>query len=110
MTASTLYLDHNATTPLAPAALAEMVDALQHAWANPSSTHAPGQAARRVLADARARVAAFLGCQGSELVFTSGATEANHMAVLGALAAARAGASRHHVGPGRERGVAAELL
>lgn len=97
MTASTLYLDHNATTPLAPAALAEMVDALQHAWANPSSTHAPGQAARRVLADARARVAAFLGCQGSELVFTSGATEANHMAVLGALAAARAGGRRRLV-------------
>jgi cysteine desulfurase len=88
-TPAPLYLDHNATTPVAPEVVSEMVDALQRAWANPSSTHEPGQAARRVLADARARVARFLGCQGSELVFTSGATEANHTAVLGALAAAR---------------------
>jgi cysteine desulfurase len=60
------------------------------AWANPSSTHAPGQAARRLLVDARLRVANFLGCQAAELVFTSGATEANHMAVTGALALGRA--------------------
>jgi cysteine desulfurase len=85
-----VYLDHNATTPVAPEVIAAMVDALQRAWANPSSTHEPGQVARRLLADARARVAAFVGCQVSELVFTSGATEANHTAVLGALAATRA--------------------
>lgn len=83
-----VYLDHNATTPVAPEVVDEMVDALRHVWGNPSSTHGPGQAARRTLADARVRVARFLGCQGAELVFTSGATEANHMAVLGALAAA----------------------
>jgi cysteine desulfurase len=85
--AEPIYLDHNATTQPAPEAVAEMLDALQAGWANPSSTHAPGQAARRLLADARARVAAFLGCQHAELVFTSGATEANHMALLGALKA-----------------------
>jgi cysteine desulfurase len=89
-----VYMDHNATTPVAPVVVTEMLDALQRAWANPSSTHAPGQAARRLLVDARARVASFLGCQGAELVFTSGATEANHMAVLGALAAARSGPRR----------------
>ena len=80
-----VYLDHNATTQPCAEAVEEMLDSLQTVWANPSSTHAPGQAARRALADARTRVAAFLGCQGAELVFTSGATEANHMAVLGAL-------------------------
>jgi cysteine desulfurase len=85
--AAPVYLDHNATTPVRPEVVGEMMDVLQHVWGNPSSTHAPGQAARRTLADARARVAGFLGCQGSELVFTSGATEANHMAVLGVLAA-----------------------
>jgi cysteine desulfurase len=85
-----IYLDHNATTAPTPEVITEMVDALQRAWANPSSTHEPGQAARRLLADARTRVARFLGCQGAELVFTSGATEANHMAVLGALALGRA--------------------
>jgi cysteine desulfurase len=95
--ADPVYLDHNATTPVAPEVVVEMVDALQRTWANPSSTHGPGQAARRVLADARARVATFLGCQGRELVFTSGASEANHMAVLGALSLARAR------GPGRRR-------
>ncbi len=82
-----VYLDWNATAPVCDEALAEMLDTLRHAWANPSSTHAPGQAARRVLADARARVATALGAQTAELVFTSGATEANHQAVLGALAA-----------------------
>jgi cysteine desulfurase len=80
-----IYLDHNATTQPCAEAIEEMGDSLRTVWANPSSTHAPGQAARRALVDARSRVASFLGCQGAELVFTSGATEANHMAVLGAL-------------------------
>lgn len=84
-----VYLDHNATTPLAPAVVEQMLDVLQRVWANPSSTHAPGQDARRVLADARARVARFLGCGGPELIFTSGATESNHAALRGALAARR---------------------
>ena len=85
-----IYLDHNATTQPAPQAVQEMLDALTRVWANPSSVHAPGQAARRLLVDARARVSAFIGCQPAELVFTSGATEANHIAVLGALARGQA--------------------
>ncbi len=85
-----VYLDHNATTPVAAEVISQMVDAMSQAWANPSSVHGPGQGARRSLADARARVARFIGCLGTELVFTSGATEANHMAVLGALTARRA--------------------
>ena len=93
----TVYLDHNATSPPAPAVLREMYDAMERTWANPSSTHEPGQAARRVLADARARVAAFLGCAGNELVFTSCATEANHSAVLGALKARAAEGRRRWV-------------
>lgn len=92
-----VYLDHNATTRPAPEVVQEMLDSLQRVWANPSSTHEPGQAARRALADARTRVAGLLGCQGAELVFTSGATEANHMAVLGALEPGRAGKRRRLV-------------
>ena len=84
---ATVYLDHNATTRPVPEAVAAMVQALQQDWANPSSTHGPGQDARRLLAHARGRVAAFVGCTVAELVFTSGATEANHMAVLGAVKA-----------------------
>jgi len=90
MSDSIVYLDHNATTQPVAEAIEEMLDGLRTVWANPSSTHEPGQAARRALADARTRIAAFLGCQGAELVFTSGATEANHMAVLGALAQGQA--------------------
>ena len=93
---ATVYLDHNATTRPPAEVVRAMVEAMQSTWANPSSTHGPGQLARRALAEARQRVAAFVGCQVSEVVFTSGATEANHMAVLGALAAARA-ARRHRV-------------
>lgn len=84
-----VYLDHNATTQPSREVVEEMLECLSRAWANPSSTHEPGQSARRVLSDARARVATFLGCQGAELVFTSGATEANHAALLGALALGR---------------------
>ncbi|WP_141291071.1 aminotransferase class V-fold PLP-dependent enzyme, partial [Ideonella azotifigens] len=85
-----LYLDHNATTQPCAEAVEEMLDGLQRLWANPSSTHASGQAARRALADARARTASLIGCQGAELVYTSGATEANHMAVVGGLELGRA--------------------
>lgn len=89
MSVRSIYLDHNATTRPCTQAVAAMLDALQLAWANPSSTHAPGQTARRLLADSRAAVAALLGCQPAEIVFTSGATEANHTALRGALAARR---------------------
>lgn len=85
-----VYLDHNATTVPALQAVQALLHALQQAWANPSSTHGPGQEAKRVLAAARAQVAAFVGCSPAELVFGSGATEANHHAVLGTLAARRA--------------------
>jgi cysteine desulfurase len=68
-----LYLDHAATTPVLPAALAAMTDGVAR-WANPSSPHADGRAARAVLEDARERVKAALEWDG-EVVFTSGATE-----------------------------------
>lgn len=89
----TIYLDHNATTPPLPAVLQAMAQVQAEHWANPSSMHAPGQAARQALAQARARIASFLGCKPAELVLGSGATEANHHAVLGALQA-RAGEGR----------------
>jgi cysteine desulfurase len=85
-----VYLDCNASTQPCEQALEEMLDGLRRVWANPSSAHAPGQAARRALADARSRIARFLGAEPAGLVFTSGATEANHMALLGALELGRA--------------------
>lgn len=83
-----IYLDHNATTPPAPAVIAAMLPVLSSLWANSSSQHGPGQDAKRALAAARATVARVLGCKPVEVIFTSGATEANHMAVRGLLAMA----------------------
>jgi cysteine desulfurase len=74
MTGTQLYLDHAATTPLLPAAREAMVEAFAH-WANPSSPHAQGRAARAALESARDRVRAALDWNG-ELIFTSGASEA----------------------------------
>jgi cysteine desulfurase len=82
-----IYLDHNATTPPAPAVVAAMLPVLSSLWANTSSQHGPGQEAKRVLSAARATVARVLGCKPVEVIFTCGATEANHMAVRGLLAA-----------------------
>lgn len=83
-----IYLDHNATTPPAPEVIAAMLPVLSGLWANASSQHGPGQDAKRALGAARATVARVLGCKPSEVIFTSGATEANHLAVRGLLAAA----------------------
>lgn len=83
-----IYLDHNATTPPAPQVIAAMLPVLSSLWANSSSQHGPGQEAKRALAAARASVARVLGCKPVEVIFTSGATEANHLAVRGLLAMA----------------------
>ncbi|RQM44584.1 cysteine desulfurase [Paraburkholderia bannensis] len=82
-----IYLDHNATTPTAPGVVQAMLSVMTDVWANASSQHALGQQARRALAAARATVARVLSCKPSEVIFTSGATEANHLAVLGLHAA-----------------------
>ena len=89
-----IYLDHNATTPPAPGVVAAMVATMNSCWANSSSQHPDGQQAKRALGAARATVARALGCKPSEVVFTSGATEANHLAVRGLLAAAPPGRTR----------------
>ncbi len=86
--AAVLYLDHAATTPLRPEVEAAMAEAGHVGFANPSSQHAAGRRARQLLEEARERILAAVGCHttGShshQLVFTSGATEANRMAVMG---------------------------
>lgn len=84
-----IYLDHAASTPLRPEARAAMEPWLADAG-NPSSLHAAGRRARRAVEDARERVAGRLRAGPKEIVFTSGATEANALAILGA---ARGGTS-----------------
>ena len=84
LAAARLYLDHAATTPMLPAAQAAMVEAMA-AWANPSSPHADGRAARAALEAARARIGAALGWDG-HVIFTSGASEAIAIALMRAKA------------------------
>ncbi len=82
MTASRIYLDHNATTPVSAAARAAVTEALD-LLGNPSSVHRPGAAARQVVERAREQVAAMVGAQPAEIVFTSGGTEANNCVLQG---------------------------
>ncbi len=77
-----VYLDANATMPLRPEARAAMVEAMDVAG-NPSSVHAEGRAAKAIVERARGRVAAALGAEGADIVFTSGATEAAALALAG---------------------------
>ena len=85
MTAAAIYLDHNATTAPLPEVIEAMVACMRQHWANASSSHAMGQQSRQLMMQARAQVARLLGCKPAELVFTSGATEANQMALRGAI-------------------------
>src|SRR5450759_3110918 len=80
----TVYFDYNATTPLDPAVREAMLPFLGEVWGNPSSVHHVGRKARALLDDARDRAAKFLGAKPSEVVFTSGGTESNNLAIFGA--------------------------
>lgn len=77
------YFDHNATTPVAPEVLDSMIPALADVYGNASSIHHHGQIAKQRLEMARRQVAAFLGCDPREIVFVSGGTEADNLAILG---------------------------
>jgi len=85
------YLDCNATCPPVPAALEALTRAAVEASGNPSSLHWAGRAARRVIDDARDRLAAFAGCEAGSVVFTSGGTESNNIAIHSVVTAAQPG-------------------
>jgi cysteine desulfurase len=89
----TVYFDYNATTPLAPEVRDAMLPYLGEIYGNPSSLHHVGRQARALLDDARDRVARVWACKPSEVVFTSGGTESNNLAIFGA--------ARHFKGKGR---------
>ncbi|MGI9158048.1 MAG: cysteine desulfurase family protein [Marmoricola sp.] len=84
-----VYLDHAATTPMLPEAVAAMTDQLTRVG-NASSLHASGRDARRVVEESRERIAAAIGCRPGEVVFTSGGTESDNLAVKGLFWARRA--------------------
>jgi cysteine desulfurase len=90
-----VYLDYNATTPVDPAVLEAMLPYLRENFGNAGSVHTPGQRARAGVDAARESVAALIGAKPSEIVFTSGGTEADNLAILGTVAASPG--SRKHV-------------
>ncbi|MDX1739325.1 MAG: aminotransferase class V-fold PLP-dependent enzyme, partial [Alphaproteobacteria bacterium] len=79
-----IYLDNNAATPLRPEARAAVIEAMDF-QGNPSSVHAEGRAARRVVENARRQVARLANVQADQVIFTSGATEANNMVFKGLM-------------------------
>lgn len=86
-----IYLDHNASTPQLPAVTRAQLPFLEGSRGNPSSVHHAGRHARQALEEAREQLATLLGAQPAEVVFTSGATEANNLALHGVTAARQGG-------------------
>lgn len=84
-----IYLDYNATTPILPEVVDAMLPYLREHFGNPSSAHVYGARARAAVEKAREQVAALLGCDADEVVFTSGGTEANNLAIRGGAEARR---------------------
>ena len=92
-----LYLDHAATTPVRPDVLAAMLPFLNATWGNPSSAHRFGRAARAGLEQAKRETGEALGVEANQVIFTSGGTEADNLALIGAALAARAAGRPMHV-------------
>jgi len=91
-----IYLDYNATTPVAQEVIEAVIPALRDLWGNPSSGHVFGRRALEAVERARSQVAALLGCETDELVFTSGGTESDNAAIVG-VAESLADRGRHIV-------------
>jgi cysteine desulfurase len=104
---SRIYLDHNATTPLAPEVLEAMMPYLSEHYGNASSPYSSGREARQAVDRAREQMAEFLGADPAEVVWTSGGTEANTMAVRSALAVST---KRHIVTTGVEHHAISEVV
>ena len=90
-----IYLDFNATTPLDAGVRAAMDPALDLLWGNPSSVHHFGQRAKAVVDEARAAVAGLIGADAAEVVFTSGGTEGDNLAIRGVAEALEPSGRKH---------------
>ena len=97
-----IYLDHNATTPVDRASAEAMMRVLEHLFGNASSVHYYGQQAKSAMDDARSAVAALIGAEPAEIIFTSGGTEADNFAIRGAAEALEVTGRRHLITSGIE--------
>lgn len=84
-----IYFDHNATTPLHPEIAKYMASLVEEYWGNPSTVYSIGRDARRLMDEARERIARIIGCLKEEVIFTSGGTESNNLAIIGVARANR---------------------
>ena len=80
-----IYLDYNATTPIAPSVLEAMQPFLTGHYGNPSSSHALGRGAKEAIEDSRSKIGNMIGCDTGEIVFTSGGSESNNLAIKGVM-------------------------
>src|SRR5437588_6000588 len=94
LSVTTIYLDYNATTPIAPEVADAMRPLLAEGFGNPSSEHSFGRAARAAVLEARAGVAQLLGCAPGEVVFTGGGSESDNYALKGVAEATGAAGCR----------------
>lgn len=85
MTMETIYLDHAATSPMHPEVIQALASAFEQTYGNPSSIHTAGRQARKVLDDARTILAKAIGAKDTEIIFTSGGTEADNTAIFGVV-------------------------
>ena len=90
-----IYLDYNATTPVAPSVVEAMTPFYTEHYGNPSSSHIFGRACREAMEDARSKLSALLGADRDEVIFSSGGTESNNLAILGVMLPADAGDGGH---------------
>src|SRR5690349_11777846 len=90
-----IYLDHNATTPLDPAVVDRMTQAMREVWGNASSVHHFGQQAKAALDEARGSVATLIGAESSDIIFTAGGTESDNLAIRGAAEALEPTGRKH---------------
>lgn len=103
-----LYLDYNSTTPIAPSVQEAMLPFLAEHFGDPSQSHSSGRACREALEDARGQVAHLLGADADEIVFTSGGTESNNLALLGTLLRQRPAVGGHLIISATEHASVAE--
>ena len=90
-----IYLDHNATTPLDPAAVEAMTSSMNEDFGNPSSSYPLGVRAKEKVENSRSQVASLLGCKSGEIIFTSGGSESNNMVIKGLIDFKRP--EKHHI-------------
>ena len=94
---SPIYMDYNATTPIAPSVIDAMMPFLTTHYGNPSSDHALGRACFHAIEDARENVARLLNAESDEIFFTSGGSESNNLAILGVANEATNSGKRHFI-------------